>query len=589
MPNLHRAMSKRVLVLGEDARSFLTVIRSLATSGYEVHAVCYDQQSPAFKSCFLTTVHTYNYQAYTQQQWLDRVLALIQRYQFDLVIPCDERAIYPLWSQRSFIPSDTQLAISNSLSLDILFDKWKTKQAAIECGVSVAKGDIFDLRHVSYQTISSDYGKQFVIKPLQSFNEDSLSSRQNVKIINNEQEYDVFANTLCENNTSFLIEEFFEGKGEGLSIFAVEGKIHAAFAHIRVAEPKQGGGSSYRKSIPLDPELLTATEKLCDKTNYTGVGMFEYRRNVETREWILVEVNARFWGSLPLAVAAGIDFPQLYADYLINAELPNQPLLKYNEDYYGRQLIADLYRIKGDAEYDHAHYSTSKVIVNITKNLLTFGRVLVGKEKLDSFSWSDISPFIHEIKTVIEQFTWVLTKKSPFLINRRRIKVKKKLHQLFTLNPDRRVLFICYGNIMRSSFSEHYLTKLDANENTFDDDSILSFGFHKNERRKSPENAQIAAQQFDVSLLDHRSKSLYQSDIQDSDILVYFDESHKIKLESYYCAYHLFNAADLLDRDYKHDYEINDPYNETNEKVSLCYKKIVNAIDGLYRLKQESL
>ncbi|MGF1765730.1 hypothetical protein, partial [Aliivibrio kagoshimensis] len=134
-----------------------------------------------------------------------------------------------------------------------------------------------------------------------------------------------------------------------------------------------------------------------------------------------------------------------------------------------------------------------------------------------------------------------------------------------------------------------YLTKLDANENTFDDDSILSFGFHKKEHRLSPRNAQVAANQFDISLQEHRSKSLYQTDIKDSDILVYFDESHKIKLESYYCCYQLFSAADLLDNEYKHDYEINDPYNGTNEKVSQCYKKIVNAVDGLYRLKQESL
>ncbi|MBL4829979.1 MAG: ATP-grasp domain-containing protein [Aliivibrio sp.] len=586
MSDTHKAHSKRVLVLGEDARSFLTVIRSLAESGYEVHAVCYDQQSPAFKSRYLTSLHSYNYQAYSQQQWLDCVLALIERYRFHLVIPCDERAIYPLWSQRNRIANSTKLAISNSLSLDILFDKWKTKQAAIECNVAVAKGSIHDLLTVNYQKIANGFGEQFVIKPLQSFNEDSLSSRQNVKIINSEKEYDIFTKSLSKNNSTFLIEEFFEGKGEGLSVFAVEGTIHAAFAHIRVAEPKQGGGSSYRKSIPLDPDLLIATEKLCQDTKLTGVAMFEYRRNEKSRRWILVEVNARFWGSLPLAVASGINFPKLYADYLCDGYLPKTPLLSYDEDHYARQLLADLYRIKGDAEYDNEHYSTRTSLINLIKNLMSFSRIFIGKETLDSFSWQDKQPFFRELKTISEQFSWALIKKVPLLITIKRNSVQKQLMKLFKLKTNRRVLFICYGNIMRSSFAEHYLSqKLIAN-GIASKDQIASYGFHKNENRQSPQNAQFAAKQLNVSLSEHRSKSLYQSDIEDSDILIYFDESHRLKLMSYYCTNHLFSAADLLDKRYSNECEISDPYNGSSDEVSVCYKKVINAVEQLLLIKK---
>ena len=37
--------------------------------------------------------------------------------------------------------------------------------------------------------------------------------------------------------------------------------------------------------------------------------MVEFKVNPETGEWVFIEVNGRFWGSLPLAVAAGADFP----------------------------------------------------------------------------------------------------------------------------------------------------------------------------------------------------------------------------------------------------------------------------------------
>ena len=37
--------------------------------------------------------------------------------------------------------------------------------------------------------------------------------------------------------------------------------------------------------------------------------MVEFRVDPQSGEWVLLEINARFWGSLPLALASKIDFP----------------------------------------------------------------------------------------------------------------------------------------------------------------------------------------------------------------------------------------------------------------------------------------
>ena len=39
--------------------------------------------------------------------------------------------------------------------------------------------------------------------------------------------------------------------------------------------------------------------------------MVEFRQNKLSRDYVLMEINGRFWGSLPLAVRAGLDFPYL--------------------------------------------------------------------------------------------------------------------------------------------------------------------------------------------------------------------------------------------------------------------------------------
>ena len=54
---------------------------------------------------------------------------------------------------------------------------------------------------------------------------------------------------------------------------------------------------------------------------YTGVAMVEFKVNAKTGEFVLIEINGRFWGSLPLAVAAGANFPLwLYQMWVENRE-----------------------------------------------------------------------------------------------------------------------------------------------------------------------------------------------------------------------------------------------------------------------------
>ena len=45
--------------------------------------------------------------------------------------------------------------------------------------------------------------------------------------------------------------------------------------------------------------------------------MVEYRHDPLSGQYWLMEVNGRFWGSLPLATAAGADFPTMLADMRI--------------------------------------------------------------------------------------------------------------------------------------------------------------------------------------------------------------------------------------------------------------------------------
>ena len=92
--------SRKILIFGDDTRSFLATVRSLGRAGLLVHAAPFDFQAPALKSRYVSRIHWLPQYLGEGQEWLQAVEALLKTERFDLVIPCDERALLPLDKHR---------------------------------------------------------------------------------------------------------------------------------------------------------------------------------------------------------------------------------------------------------------------------------------------------------------------------------------------------------------------------------------------------------------------------------------------------------------------------------------------------------
>jgi predicted ATP-grasp superfamily ATP-dependent carboligase len=83
--------------------------------------------------------------------------------------------------------------------------------------------------------------------------------------------------------------------------------------HRRVREyPVTGGPSTTAESV-RDPELEALGLRLLETLNWHGAAMVEFKKDSRDGEFTLLEVNPKFWGSLGLAIACGVDFPYLAA------------------------------------------------------------------------------------------------------------------------------------------------------------------------------------------------------------------------------------------------------------------------------------
>jgi predicted ATP-grasp superfamily ATP-dependent carboligase len=111
-----------------------------------------------------------------------------------------------------------------------------------------------------------------------------------------------------------MVQEFCPGYGLGQFVLMRGGEAHYRFQHRRLHEwPPEGGVSTLCTSLPptAHAALMEQSVALLRALDWEGVAMVEYRYDPETGRAALMEINGRFWGSLPLACQAGAAFPWL--------------------------------------------------------------------------------------------------------------------------------------------------------------------------------------------------------------------------------------------------------------------------------------
>ncbi len=108
-----------------------------------------------------------------------------------------------------------------------------------------------------------------------------------------------------------LVQSYCPGFGLGQMIHMDDGQATLRFQHRRLHEwPPEGGVSTLCEALPLTAHSpqMAQSEALLRAIGWAGPAMVEYRYDPATATYWLMEINGRFWGSLPLATACGAEF-----------------------------------------------------------------------------------------------------------------------------------------------------------------------------------------------------------------------------------------------------------------------------------------
>ncbi|MGH9260123.1 MAG: ATP-grasp domain-containing protein, partial [Acidimicrobiales bacterium] len=202
-----------------------------------------------------------------------------------------------------------------------------------------------------------------------------------------------------------LVQRRVAGSGEGLFALRWSGRMVAMFAHRRLREkPPVGGVSVYRESVALSPDLVKAGSALLEALSWNGLAMIECRREASSGRHVVMEINGRLWGSLQLAIDAGIDFPTLLMRCSLGEQVATPP--SYRVGVRSRWFWGDV-----DHLYLRLRRSASELgLVPPTPTrweaVRQFLSVRPGRDRCEVWRWRDPLPFL------VETLQWLTVRRS---------------------------------------------------------------------------------------------------------------------------------------------------------------------------------
>ena len=557
---------RQVLVLDADQLSTLAVVRSLGRHGCAVTAAAASPHAIAFQSRYASQHLIYPDPLQQHRAFLEWLTNTLTNHSFDLMIPVTDRSIVPILTIRNALEALSPIAIAPNPVMEQVVSKCRMHSLALEAGLDVPESWIIKAP-AALDAIEPRNGFPLVVKAErslawldgygQALETRYVADRATLKDLG--ARYALYGDVLVQSRVM--------GHGVGLGLLARDGLLLHCFQYRRLHElPLTGGGSAYRVSETLDPVLEGQATELVRQLGWHGAMMLEFKYDPRAKMYWFIEANGRFWGGLPLALAAGVDFPR----HLVSL-YQNQPVSQsaYSAGVRGRNLERDIDWTRSAVR--HADIPMTRIVSDALKLVLP-------REHIDSFAVDDPRPLVSEVQRIgCRLISAARRRKRLFASNARENVLRKNPQQIRScLQQARRLVLVCSGNVMRSAFAEAYLAKLFSSQHG--GPAIISAGLDAQPGRPADPIAGNIAQNHKLSLEDHRARALATLELTENDVIFVMERTQVAEATRRYPA-HASRIYLLTALNPSLPIDIVDPNGEGPATCQAIFDQIIDALE----------
>ena len=330
-----------VLITDGDNRAALAITRSLGRKGHRI--VVGEKTLPSLSSVsrYCSEGWMYPDPLKRPDDFLDDLLRTVKARGIDVLLPVTEITTGLMTENAGKLDGSCRLPFPENNAFRTASNKLEILRLAERLGVPVPPTRVLQEKDVDAFTLS---GLSFpvVVKPHRSRVRTENGWRATgVSYASDPEELSVLLRKKGSWEFPVLLQERIPGPGIGVFACYQNGKMVSLFGHRRIREkPPSGGVSVLRESAPVSPQTRVFTAKLLDHLKWHGVAMVEFKMDDRDGVPKLMEINGRFWGSLQLAIDAGVDFPEILLRIAKGETV--EPVFSYKEGVKTRWFWGDM-------------------------------------------------------------------------------------------------------------------------------------------------------------------------------------------------------------------------------------------------------
>jgi protein-tyrosine-phosphatase/predicted ATP-grasp superfamily ATP-dependent carboligase len=531
-------------------------------------------------------------------EFISQLTELIQSGGYDTLFPCSDAGLVAVSDHYARVASLLYVGCPEPHIVKRVLDKSQTLEAAQACGLRVP------VTHDAPDITALERLKQRLRFPLIAKPRSKEDERRHTFKVRYFASFPNLRDAFLADpqfGTQNLLQEYSFGDGVGIEVLLGEAAPVAMFQHRRLKElPISGGGSALCISEPLDPTLAKSAVRLLRKLEWRGVAMVEFRHDRSARQATLMEVNGRYWSSLPLAIRAGVDFP-FYEWQIAQGEKPCVSA-SYRT---GLRLRSLSYDVRRWSSLFTEMPADDFPLPSKWKESIRFVKDSFIPASPSLWSWQDPVPAIKEFKRALQLITAAFYKRLTgkvkqiiagyrylgwhTIIGYWRIRALYRLGLKRDRPPRqtagiRSVLFVCHGNKIRSPMAEALFLKYIARSTCESVTSVVSAGLASEFERRADERARLVAKEFGVSLDEHRPRRLTANLVEQADAIFIMDNFNEVCVRRLYphAMKKVFYLGAYADgRRPARNAEIPDPNLGKLADIRACYLKIESCIRKL--------
>jgi predicted ATP-grasp superfamily ATP-dependent carboligase len=258
---------------------------------------------------------------------LNALAEIAKRVHADIILPVSEEGVLFATTQREGLSQLAALPpIPDIDSLQIARNKWLLNQFACQHDLPVPKSALVTLDPDFDQRISNlEY--PVLLKPT------SLTDGQGIQRFDTPSDLRGFLKSQDETlfKDKYFVQTYVPGSDLGLSVLCQNGEILAFTIQRGIISETQRFGPLMALEFIRQDDVLEIGQKLLSALRWNGIAQIDFRRDSRDGQVKILEMNARYWGSLLGSLVAGVNFPYLacLAAQGISFPVPTYRLCKY--------------------------------------------------------------------------------------------------------------------------------------------------------------------------------------------------------------------------------------------------------------------